>query len=199
MKDSLKIAIAGATGYTGIQLIKILLKHPRVKISYLCAQKSIGKSISFFDKTIKTKKLPRISKFSKIDWNSINVLFTALPNGEAQKIAKNIPNHILLIDLSADFRIVDHKIYKKWYGSEHKAKHLIKKSIYAISEFSKKHEVPSEAIVVAWILHHPARILPVLGSKNPERIKNCAKSMEVNLKREEWYELYCLGRGANLP
>ena len=137
MKDSLKIAIAGATGYTGIQLIKILLKHPRVKISYLCAQKSIGKSISFFDKTIKTEKLPRISKFNKIDWSSINVLFTALPNGGAQKIAKNIPNHILLIDLSADFRIVDHKIYKKWYGSEHKAKHLIKKSIYAISEFSR--------------------------------------------------------------
>ena len=66
-------------------------------------------------------------------------------------------------------------------------------------EFSKKHEVPTEAIVVAWILHHPARILPVLGSKNPERIRNCVKSLKVQLKREEWYELYCLGRGANLP
>ena len=137
MKDSLNIAIAGATGYTGLQLVKILLKHPRVKISYLCAQKSIGKSISFFDNTIKEKKLPRISKFNKIDWNAVNVLFTALPNGEAQKIAKNIPSHILLIDLSADFRLEDHKIYKKWYGIDHKAKHLIKESIYAISEFTK--------------------------------------------------------------
>ena len=138
MKDSLKIAIAGATGYTGLQLIKILLNHPKVKISYLCAQKSIGKSISLFDNTIKAKKLPKISKISKIDWNTINVLFAALPNGEAQKIAKNIPKSVLLIDLSADFRLEDHKMYKKWYGIEHKAKHLIKESIYAISEFSKE-------------------------------------------------------------
>ena len=137
MKDSLKIAIAGATGYTGIELIKILLKHPKVKISYLCAKKSIGKPISFFDKNINAKKLPNISKINKIDWSVINILFTALPNGEAQKIAKNIPKNVLLIDLSADFRLKDHKIYKKWYGSEHKAKHLIKESIYAISEFTK--------------------------------------------------------------
>ena len=54
MKDSLKIAIAGATGYTGLELVKILLRHPKVIISYLCAQKSIGKSITFFDRTIKT-------------------------------------------------------------------------------------------------------------------------------------------------
>ena len=70
MKDSLKIAIAGATGYTGIQLIKILLNHPKVKISYLCAQKSIGKPISFFNNTIKAKKLPKISKINKIDWQN---------------------------------------------------------------------------------------------------------------------------------
>ncbi len=137
MKDSLKIAIAGATGYTGLQLIKILLRHPKVKISYLCAQKSIGKKISFFDNTIKSKGLPKISKINKIDWSNINVLFTALPNGEAQKIAKNIPKNVLLIDLSADFRLGDHKAYRKWYGLEHKAKHLIRESIYAISEFTK--------------------------------------------------------------
>ena len=55
MRDSLKIAVAGATGYVGLELIKILEKHPNVKIVYLCAQKSIGKSINFFDKKIKKK------------------------------------------------------------------------------------------------------------------------------------------------
>jgi len=137
MKDSLKIAIAGATGYTGLELVKILSKHPKVRISYLCASKSIGKPISFFDKSIKGKKLPKISKVNKIDWNTINILFTALPNGEAQKIAQNIPKKVLLIDLSADFRLKNHKEYKKWYGLKHQAKHLIKESIYAISEFTK--------------------------------------------------------------
>jgi len=90
MRDSLKIAIAGATGYTGLELTKILSIHPKVKIEYLCAQKSIGKKISFFDKSIKKIKLPKISKIEKIDWRKINVLFSALPNGEAQKIAKKI-------------------------------------------------------------------------------------------------------------
>ena len=137
MKDSINIAIAGATGYVGLELIKILSEHPKVKIVYLCAQKSIGKNISFFDKRIKKKYLPKISKIKKINWNKINVLFTALPNGEAQKIAKIIPSHVMLIDLSADFRLNNHKLYKKWYGIDHKCKKFIKKSIYAITEFSR--------------------------------------------------------------
>ena len=136
MKDSLKIAIVGATGYIGLELIKILSNHPRVKIVYLCAVKSIGKNINFFDKRIK-KKLPKISKFEKINWNHVDILFTALPNGEAQKIAKSLPSNIKLIDLSADFRLESYKLYKKWYGLNHKCKNLINKSIYAITEFSK--------------------------------------------------------------
>ena len=95
MKDSLNIAIAGATGYVGLELIKILLKHPKSKIIYLCAQKSIGKSINKFDKNIKTKRLPKITSTNKIKWNKINVIFTALPNGEAQKISKKIPNNFI--------------------------------------------------------------------------------------------------------
>ena len=82
MKDSLNVVIAGATGYIGLELIKILSKHPKIKILYLCAVKSIGKSIYFFDKSINKKNLPKISKIEKVDWKNIDVLFTALPNGE---------------------------------------------------------------------------------------------------------------------
>ena len=138
MKDSLKIAIAGSTGYVGLELIKILLKHPKANIKYLCAQKSIGKSINFFDKSLNKKKLPKITNVRNINWRNINIIFTALPNGEAQKIAKKIPDHVKLIDLSADFRINDPSLYKKWYKINHNSKKLIKSSIYAITEFSKK-------------------------------------------------------------
>ncbi len=138
MKDSLNIVIAGATGYIGLQLIKILTKHPKVTILYLCATKSIGSSIKKFDKTIQSKKLPIISNIKNVQWSKIDVLFTALPNGEAQKIIKKIPKKIKLIDLSADFRLNDYKLYKKWYGIDHKSKDLINRSIYAITEFSKK-------------------------------------------------------------
>ena len=137
MKDSLNIVIAGATGYIGLELIKILSKHPKIKILYLCATKSIGKSIYFFDKKINKKNLPNISKIEKVDWKNIDALFTALPNGEAQKIVKIIPKHTKLIDLSADFRLDDSKLYKKWYGIDHKCKKFITKSIYAVTEFSR--------------------------------------------------------------
>ena len=137
MKDSLNTVIAGATGYIGLELIKILSKHPKVKILYLCASKTIGKSIYYFDKTINKKNLPKISKIGNINWKNIDVLFTALPNGEAQKICKIIPDHTKLIDLSADFRINNFKLYKKWYGINCKYKRFINKSIYAITEFSK--------------------------------------------------------------
>ena len=137
MRDSLNVAIAGATGYVGLELIKILSNHPKTNIMYLCAKKSIGKSINSFEKDLK-KNLPRISKISKVNWNNVDVLFAALPNGEAQKIAKKINNNSLLIDLSGDFRIKNPSVYKKWYGLNHQCKKLIKNSIYSITEFTKK-------------------------------------------------------------
>jgi N-acetyl-gamma-glutamyl-phosphate reductase len=136
MRDSLKIAIAGATGYVGLELIKILSKHPKVSILYLCATKSIGKKINSFDGRIK-KKLPRISKITSIEWNKIDIIFTALPNGESQKIAKLLPDGVKLIDLAGDFRLTNFNQYKKWYGLNHSSKKLLKKTIYGLTEFSR--------------------------------------------------------------
>ena len=85
----INIAIIGATGYTGLDLIYLLCKHPKVKIQCLCATKNLGKNISFFDKRIK-KKLPKISSTKKIDWKKIDLAFLSLPNGEAQKLIKKI-------------------------------------------------------------------------------------------------------------
>jgi N-acetyl-gamma-glutamyl-phosphate reductase len=145
MKDSINIAIAGATGYVGLELIKLLEKHPRAKIVFLLSKKSVGKTINYFDKRIKSKKLPKLTSIKKIDWSKIDIIFSALPNGEAQKMASYIPNKVKLIDLSADFRIKNHKIYKQWYGINHKIK-KVRKSIYAISEFSKK-QLPNFNII----------------------------------------------------
>ena len=137
MRDSLNVAIAGATGYVGLELVRILSKHPKVRIKNLCAQKSLGSKINKFDKRIKKKNLPKIQKISGIKFDDIDILFTALPNGEAQKIAKRINKKIILIDLSADFRLSNPKVYKKWYGLSHKCKKLIKNSIYGLTEFKK--------------------------------------------------------------
>ena len=84
-KKLINIVVAGATGYVGLDLIYILSKHPKVNIYNLCAQKNIGKKISFFDKRIK-KKLPKISKLKNVNWAKIDLLYLSLPNGESQKL-----------------------------------------------------------------------------------------------------------------
>ena len=138
--DKINIAILGATGYTGLDLILMLSKHPKVRIKYLCATKNLGKKINFFDKRIK-KKLPELSPVSKINWNTLDVVFLSLPNGEAQKVVNKVykkNKKLKFIDLSADFRIVNPKIYEKNYKIKHRAKNLIKYSLYSVPELNKK-------------------------------------------------------------
>ena len=84
MYNKINVAVIGATGYTGLDLVLMLSKHPKVKIKYLCATKNLGKKISFFDKRIK-KKLPKLSSVKKIKWEKLNLVF----------------NHDFLVDLSA--------------------------------------------------------------------------------------------------
>ena len=137
-QKKINVVIAGATGYVGLDLTYYLSKHPRVNISYLCAQKNLGKKINYFDKRIK-KNLPKITNLKKVDWLNIDLLFLSLPNGEAQKLIKSLLkfDNLKFIDLSADFRIKNVNDYIKNYKINHKAPKLIKNSIYSISEFVK--------------------------------------------------------------
>ena len=124
----LNALVAGSTGYIGIQLIKLLVKHKYVNIKYLCGNSSVGKKISNYEKSLSNKKLPKIIKFNKNLLKDIDVVFTALPNGEAQDISKHLNENITLIDLAADFRLEKSSDYLKWYKQKHRAKNLIKKS-----------------------------------------------------------------------
>ncbi len=130
----LNTLIAGSTGYIGIQLVKLLIKHKNINIKYLCGNTSVGKDVSYYDKYLKSKKLPKIIKFNKKLLKEIDIIFTALPNGEAQQISKNLLKKNTLIDLSADFRLKKASDYFKWYKQKHKAANNIKKSIYALPE-----------------------------------------------------------------
>ena len=69
-----KIAIIGATGYTGLDLVLILSKHPKVEVKNLCATKNLGKVMSLFDKRIKNK-LPKISSTKEINWKALDLVF----------------------------------------------------------------------------------------------------------------------------
>ena len=134
----LNALVAGSTGYIGVQLIKLLVKHKYINIRYLCGNSSVGKNISSYDKSLSKFKLPRIVKFNKKLLKDVEIIFTALPNGEAQDISKNLNSNHTLIDLAADFRLENASDYLKWYKQKHRANNLIKKSIYLLPEINRK-------------------------------------------------------------
>ena len=144
--SKLNVLVAGSNGYIGVQLTKILNNHKKVNIKYLCGNSSVGKKISFYDKSFKKSKLPKIIKFNKKLLNDVDVVFTALPNGETQKISKHLLNKNKLIDLSADFRLNKAREYFKWYKIKHKAIKNIKKSIYALPEL-KGNKIKNYSII----------------------------------------------------
>ncbi len=190
LKRKLKVGVLGATGFTGLDLVLLLSKHPKVEIINLCATKNLGKKISYFDKRIR-KKLPRISSIKKIDWNLLDIVFLSLPNGEAQKIIKKTFykfKHLRYIDLSADFRISDPKVYEKNYNLKHKAKDLIKFSIYSISELNKKKIINYRIIANPGC--YPTSIqIPLI----PLLLKNLIKTNNITIDSKSGYS----GAGKN--
>ena len=134
----LNVLICGSTGYIGVQLIKLLVKHNNIKIKYLCGNTSVGKKISFYDNSLKLRNLPKIVKFNKKYLKEVDIIFTALPNGEAQLLSNYLLKNNTLIDLAADFRLKKSSEYLKWYKQKHNAISNIKKSIYALPEISGK-------------------------------------------------------------
>jgi N-acetyl-gamma-glutamyl-phosphate reductase len=132
----LNVLVAGSTGYIGVQLIKLLIKHNGVKIKYLCGNSSVGKSLSSYDRSVTSKKLPKIVKFKKSFLKDVDLIFTALPNGEAQEISNYLLKKNVLIDLAADFRLSKSSEYLKWYKQKHKSIKNIRKSIYSIPEIN---------------------------------------------------------------
>jgi len=169
----LNALVAGSTGYIGVQLIKLLIKHKYINIKYLCGNTSVGKKISNYDKSLLNKKLPKIIKFEKKLLKNVDVVFTALPNGEAQDISKHLTKNITLIDLAADFRLEKGSEYLKWYKQKHRAVSLIKKSLYSLPEVNGKN-LSKYQIISCPGCYPTSILLPLipLFKKNLVKVKN---------------------------
>ncbi len=186
----INIAVVGATGYVGLDLVKFLSSHPKANIKYLCAQKKIGKQIQYFDKRIK-KNLPKISNLKKVKWNIVDLLFTSLPTGESQLLAKKLKkfNKLKIIDLAADFRLASKKNFTKFYSKKHKAPDLLKNSIYSLSEFVKK-EIKQYKIIACPGCYPTSIQLPLI----PLFKKNLIKTSDIIIDSKSGYS----GAGKNI-
>ena len=133
----IRTAILGASGYTGAELIRLLINHPYVNLIALTAERQAGKALGDVFPHLAHLDLPNLIKISDIDFAGIDFVFCCLPHGTTQEVIAGLPDHVRIVDLSADFRLYDVDTYAEWYGHPHKAEHLQKDAVYGLTEWVK--------------------------------------------------------------
>ena len=134
-----KIGILGASGYTGAELTRLLLRHPRAEIGLLTADRRAGKPMAEVFPQFAPYDLPTLAAIDAVDWKALkpDLVFCALPHGTTQKVIKDLFARmpaIKVVDLSADFRLADVAAYQRWYGHAHAAPELQQQAVYGLTE-----------------------------------------------------------------
>lgn len=134
----INVSIMGATGYAGVELVRLLLTHPKAKLSHLSSVSFEGKAISEIYPALQGICDERLTGEEGL-YEDTDVLFTSLPAGLSEPVAKKCAEKgILLIDLGADFRLYDPAAYEKWYGKAYSEPALHEKSAYCIPELHRE-------------------------------------------------------------
>jgi len=143
MAAKARIGVLGASGYTGSELVRLLLRHPRAEIVLLTADRSAGKEMREVYPQFSPFNLPKLVSIDSVDWVGANLdlIFCALPHATTQKVVSAIfaaTPAAKVVDLSADFRLADTAAYAKWYGHEHHAPDLQKQAVYGLVEVHRR-------------------------------------------------------------
>ncbi len=187
MTDSIKkiptaipTAILGASGYTGAELVRLLARHPAAELKLLTAERRAGKAVAEVHPHLGGLDLPPLVATEKADLSGVKAVFACLPHGASQEIIAALPDHLKVIDLSADFRLADTATYAQWYEREHAAPELQQEAVYGLAEVAR------EAVKTARLVANPgcyptASLLPLTpllsaGLIEPEGIIIDAKS-----------------------
>jgi N-acetyl-gamma-glutamyl-phosphate reductase len=133
-----KIAILGASGYTGAELVRLIATHPGMQISALAANSKAGQSMGQVFPHLRHLDLPDLVTIEEIDFSGIDLCFCALPHKTSQEVIAALPRDLKIVDLSADFRLRDPEAYQKWYGNPHAAPEVQKEAVYGLTEFYRE-------------------------------------------------------------
>ena len=129
------IAILGASGYTGAELIRLIATHPSMQIKALSGERKASQSLAQVFPHLRHLGLPDLVKIEEIDFTDIDLAFCALPHKTSQEVIAALPSDLKIVDLSADFRLRDPDAYAKWYGNAHSAVHMQCEAVYGLTEF----------------------------------------------------------------
>jgi N-acetyl-gamma-glutamyl-phosphate reductase len=141
MTKTVKIAILGASGYTGAELVRLLDTHPNTELAILTADRRAGQTLGAVFPHLAQVKAPPLVSIDDVtaeDWAGVDVVFCALPHATTQAVVARLPEHLRIVDLSADFRLFDTDVYAEWYGGPHKAPDLQKTAVYGLTELDRE-------------------------------------------------------------
>ena len=141
-----KIAILGASGYTGAELVRLIATHPSIEIAALAANSKAGQSMAAVFPHLRHLDLPDLVRIEDIDFTGIDLCFCALPHKTSQEVIAALPRDLKIVDLSADFRLRDPADYEKWYGNPHAAVEMQQEAVYGLTEFYRD-EIRSARLV----------------------------------------------------
>ncbi|MFG6544521.1 N-acetyl-gamma-glutamyl-phosphate reductase [Sulfitobacter sp. 1A10445] len=132
------IAILGASGYTGAELIRLIAGHSSMQIKALGANSKAGQTMAEVFPHLRHLDLPTLVTIDEIDFSQIDLCFCALPHKTSQEVIAALPKDLKIVDLSADFRLRDPEDYAEWYGNEHAALEQQKEAVYGLTEFYRE-------------------------------------------------------------
>ena len=156
-----KVAILGASGYTGAELVRIIAGHQFFKIQALVADRKAGQRCEQVFPHLRHLELPRLISLGDVNFDQIDLVFSALPHATNQSIVSNLPGNVRIVDLSADFRLDDVNEYEKWYGKAHLAPKLQKEAVYGLTEFYRN-KIMKARIVACTGCNSAAGLLPLI-------------------------------------
>ncbi|MFG1358178.1 N-acetyl-gamma-glutamyl-phosphate reductase [Xanthobacter pseudotagetidis] len=172
-----RIAVLGASGYTGSELVRLLLRHPRVEITVLTADRKAGQAMADVFPQFAPFPLPKLVTIEEADFSAVDLVFCALPHATTQQVVKALlEKHpgLKVVDLSADFRLSDPGAYEQWYGHPHGALELQQEAVFGLVEIYRE-EIRKARLVANPGCHTTTAILPIVplleaGAIDPDSI-----------------------------
>ncbi len=135
-----RVAVLGASGYTGAELLRLLLRHPHAQVTALTSERHAGASLaSVYPQfaTLPQDELPRLTTLDAVEWDYVDLAFGCLPHATTQQVVLKLPKDLRVVDLSADFRLADVATYEAWYGT-HYAPELQPDAVYGLTELFRE-------------------------------------------------------------
>ena len=137
--DKIKVGIVGGTGYTGVELLRLLAIHPNVELTVITSRGEAGMAVADMFPSLRGYVHLKFSDPAQVDLSICDVVFFATPNGIAmQQTRELLAKNVRVIDLAADFRIKDVATWEKWYGMTHACPDLIAEAVYGLPEINRE-------------------------------------------------------------